>query len=156
MPSQYEALVAALKLLDVPFAEYGWKTRPEGAYGVVSLDFESDSLDGCGEKIDRAWSASVDIFYQKLTERSELMEAVEEILTEICGDSWRLNSIQHESSTGLFHVEWVCEVLDEEQPEEPEPENQQNTDPTDPTEPAEGDPENTDPAEVTDPEEDDP
>ena len=121
MPSEYEALVAALKLTDIPFAEYGWKTRPEGAYGVVSLDFESGSLDGDGEKQDRSWSASVDIFYQKLTERVELQEAVEEILTEICGDSWRLNSIQHERDTGLFHVEWVCEVLDVET-EEPEPE----------------------------------
>jgi len=45
---------------------------------------------------------------------------VEEILTEICGDSWRLNSIQHERDTGLFHVEWVCDVLDVET-EEPEP-----------------------------------
>ena len=30
MPSEYEALVAALKLTSTPVAEYGWKTRPEG------------------------------------------------------------------------------------------------------------------------------
>ena len=28
MPSEYEALVAALKLTSIPFMEYGWKTRP--------------------------------------------------------------------------------------------------------------------------------
>ena len=37
MPSEYEALVAALKLTDIPFSEYAWKTRPEGTYGVISL-----------------------------------------------------------------------------------------------------------------------
>ena len=31
MPSEYEALVAALKLTSTPVAEYGWNTRPEGA-----------------------------------------------------------------------------------------------------------------------------
>ena len=134
MPAEYEALVAALKLLDIPFAEYGWKTRPEGAYGVVSLDMESGDMNGDGEKLDRAWSASVDIFYQKLTEREELQEAVEEILEEICGDSWRLNSVQYEQSTGLFHVEWVCEVLDVEE-EEPDPEPTPT--PTQETEPEE-------------------
>ena len=46
MPSEYEALVAALKLTDIPFAEYGWNKRPEGTYGVVSLDFEAGSQDG--------------------------------------------------------------------------------------------------------------
>ena len=38
MPSEYEALVAALKLRSTPVAEYGWRTRPEGAYYVVQLD----------------------------------------------------------------------------------------------------------------------
>ena len=49
MPSEYEALVAALKLTDIPFAEYGWNKRPEGTYGVVSLDFEAGTLDGDGD-----------------------------------------------------------------------------------------------------------
>ena len=37
MPSEYESLVAALKLSTTPVAEYAWKTRPEGAYRVISL-----------------------------------------------------------------------------------------------------------------------
>ena len=69
MPSEYEALVAALKLTSIPFAEYGWKTRPEGAYGVVQLDFEAGSLNGDGAKADRAWEGSVDLFYPKLSDR---------------------------------------------------------------------------------------
>ena len=44
MPSEYEALVSALQATGIPFAEYGWKTRPEGAYGVVSLDYEAGNL----------------------------------------------------------------------------------------------------------------
>ena len=112
MPSEYEALVAALKLLTIPFAEYGWKARPEGAYGVVQLDFEAGSLDGDGGKTDRAWEGSVDVFYPKLTDRGDIIDAVEETLTEVLGNSWSLNSTQYESGTGLFHVEWVFQCVD--------------------------------------------
>ena len=119
MPSEYEALVAALKLLEVPFAEYGWKTRPEGAYGVVSLEFEAGSLRGDGLKGDRAWEGSVDLYYPKLTDRTDLIEEVEETLGEICGGSWELNSTQYEQDTGLFHVEWVFQVMDEPEEETP-------------------------------------
>ena len=120
MPSEYEALVAALKLLTIPFAEYGWKARPEGAYGVVQLDFEANTLNGDGGKADRAWEGSVDVFYPKLTDRGDIIDAVEETLTEVLGNSWSLNSTQYESGTGLFHVEWVFQCVDT--PEEPEPE----------------------------------
>ena len=125
MPSEYEALVAALKLLSVPFQEYGWRTRPEGAYGAVQLDFEAGQLNGDGEKLERSWEGSVDVYYPKLTDRTDIIDAVEEVLTEICGASWSLNSTQYEQETGLFHVEWVFEVLDT--PEEPEPEPQQTS-----------------------------
>ena len=124
MPSEYEALVAALKLTSIPFAEYGWRTRPEGAYGVVRLDFEAGSLDGDGEKLDRSWEGSIDLYYPKLTDRSDLIEEVEETLTAITGNSWQLNSTQYETGTGLFHVEWVFEVLDTPEPEpDPKPES---------------------------------
>ena len=117
MPSEYEALVAALKLLSIPFAEYGWKTRPEGAYGVVQLDFESGSMNADGEKQDRSWEGSVDVFYPKLTDRTDIIEAVEETLETVCGSSWYLSSTQYETGTGLFHVEWVFEVLDAPEPD---------------------------------------
>jgi hypothetical protein len=119
MPSEYEALVAALKLTDIPFAEYGWKKRPEGAYGVVQLDFEAGSLDGDGGKLDRAYEGSVDLFYPKLTDRGDLIEEVEETLAEVLGDSWSLNSTQYENNTGLFHVEWVFQCVNNVAPEEP-------------------------------------
>ena len=115
MPSEYEALVAALKLTDIPFAEYGWKKRPEGVYGVVSLDMEVSSLDGDGEKQDRIWEASVDVFLPLLSDRGDATETVEETLTAVCGSAWRQNSVQYESTTGLFHIEWICEVQDEVQ-----------------------------------------
>ena len=121
MPSEYEALVAALKLTDIPFAEYGWNKRPEGTYGVVSLDFESDSQDGDDEKQDRAWEASVDVFIRLIRERDDVIEAVEEVLTQICGSSWHQNSHSFETNTGLFHIEWVCQVMDEAEDPEPEP-----------------------------------
>ena len=111
MPSEYVALVAALKLTSIPFNEYGWKSRPEGAYGVVQLDFESGSMNGDGGKIDRAYEGSVDLFYPKLTDRDDLIEEVEETLAEVLGDAWELNSTQFEQDTGLFHVEWAFECL---------------------------------------------
>jgi len=125
MPSEYEALVAALKLTDIPFAEYGWKTRPEGSYGVVTLDFEAGTATGDDQKLDRSWEASVDVFFSKISERNDIIETVEEVLEEICGSSWALNSNQYESSTGLFHLEWVCVLIDTPEPEEePEAETQ--------------------------------
>ena len=117
MPSEYEALVAALKLTDIPFAEYGWKNRPEGAYGVVQLDFEAGHLDAGGSKRDRSWEGSVDLFYPKLSDRNDLIEEIEETLEEICGNSWALNSTQYETTTGLFHVEWVFQVFNGKEPE---------------------------------------
>ena len=120
MPKEYEELVAALKLCTTPIAEYGWKTRPEGAYRVIQLDFEAGSLDGDGEKLDRAWEGSIDQFYPKLTDRDDLNEEVEETLTAVLGNSWYLNSTQYETGTALFHTEWVFQVLDKEDPE-PEP-----------------------------------
>ena len=128
MPSEYEALVAALKLTSYPVAEYGWKARPEGTYLVVGLDFESGSLNGEGEKLDRSWSGSVDAFFRLLSERDDVIETVEEILTEILGDRWSMNSLQHETSTGLFHIEWVFDCLDEAEPEN-EPEGEPTEEP---------------------------
>lgn len=112
MPSEYEALVAALKLTDIPFSEYAWKTRPEGTYGVISLEFEAGTNEGDGDKLDRVWEGSIDVFYTKLSERADIYSTVEEILREICGDSWELNSVQYENTTGLFHAEWVFQVQD--------------------------------------------
>lgn len=111
MPAEYETLVAALKLTEIPFAEYGWKARPEGTYGVVSLDMEAGNLNGDGGKQDRSWEASVDVFFSKLSERANVISEVEETLTEVCGDSWELNSMQYESTTGFFHIEWICRLM---------------------------------------------
>lgn len=111
--SQYNALLQALQRTSIPFAENEWTTRPEGNYGVVSLDMESGSLDADGLKQDRKWEASVDVFFYLLSDRAEIVSTVESILREICGSAWEMNSAQHESETGLFHIEWTCEVMDD-------------------------------------------
>ena len=38
-------------------------------------------------------------------------ESVDEILAEILGDAWELNSTQYERDSGLFHVEWAFQVM---------------------------------------------
>ena len=112
MPTEYEKLVAALQATGLPFVEYEWKNRPDSTYGVVSLDFEDDSMEGDGEKLDRSHQASVDLFLSRLSERKTEAETVERVLREVCGSGWWLNSIQYETNTRLFHYEWVCELQD--------------------------------------------
>lgn len=111
MPDEYEALVAALKATEIPFEEYAWKTRPEGTHGIVSLDMEADSEQGDGEKLDRAWEASVDVYFARLGDRKSMIKTVEDAIRSVCGDSWELNSAQYETQTRLFHIEWICEVM---------------------------------------------
>jgi len=110
MPSEYTALVEALKNTSIPFKEYGWETRPDANFGVVSLEFEAGSMYGDGTKQDRAFEGSVDVYFRKLSDRATLAATVETALTAACGDSWELNSIQNETDTGLFHIEWVFRV----------------------------------------------
>ena len=107
---EYTALVAALYATEIPFAEYGWDRRPETDYGVVALEFEADHLDGDGQKTARAFEGSVDLFFHRLADRERLTGTIEDALTECCGASWRMNSNQHEYTTGLFHIEWVFQV----------------------------------------------
>ena len=113
MPTEYETLVAALKDTGIPFEEYGWETRPTGTYGVITPDMEAGSEDGDGEKLDRSWSTSVDVFFRKITDRKMIITTVEGILDAACGSSWEMNSNQYETQTGLFHIEWICEVAGE-------------------------------------------
>ena len=110
MPQEYNDLVTALGETGIPFAEYGWKTAPEGDYGVVSLESEADHLDGNDGKQLRAFEGSVDLFFRKITDRAELIGKVENVLKSVCDASWLLNSFQHESTTGYFHAEWVFQV----------------------------------------------
>jgi hypothetical protein len=110
MPDEYTALVEALQNTNISFAEYGWKTRPEGAYGVVALDMEAGSLAGSDGKRDRAFEVKVDVFFRKLSDRADIAGTVEDALTNCLGASWELNSIQYETETGLFHFEWIGQV----------------------------------------------
>ena len=105
----YDELVRKLKAIEgVQFEEYEWKTRPNGNYGTVQLDFEAEDDDGDDRKQDRAWEGSVDLF----TVKKEMMivAAVESALEEVCEGSWYLNSEQYERETGLIHREFVFQI----------------------------------------------
>ena len=110
MPEEYTALVGALQDTEIPFAEYGWKTRPEGTYGVVGLDMEAGSLAGDMGKQDRAFDVKVDVFFRKLADREGIAGTVEEALGACLGAAWELNSLQYETETGMFHIEWIGKV----------------------------------------------
>ena len=105
----FDTLVTLLKAIKgVQFTEYEWKTRPNGNFGTVQLDFEAEDSNGDDGKIDRAWEGSVDLF----THGKEMMivAAVETALESVCEGSWYLNSEQYERDTGLIHREFVFQL----------------------------------------------
>ena len=105
----YDELVRELQAIQgVQFAEYEWKTRPDGNFGTVQLDFEAEDDIGDDCKQDRAWEGSVDLY----TRGKEMMivAAVESVLDTVCGGSWELNSEQYERETGLIHREFVFQI----------------------------------------------
>ena len=105
----YDELVRELQAIQgVLFAEYEWKTRPNGNFGTVQLDFEAEDDDGDDCKQDRAWEGSVDLY----THGKEMLivDAVESVLENVCGGSWELNSEQYENETGLIHREFVFQI----------------------------------------------
>lgn len=107
--SKYEQLVAALQdIQGVQFKEYEWRTRPDGDYGTVQIDYEALPDEGDDTKVDRAFEGSVDLF----THGKQMMTvaAVESALATVCGASWYLNSDQYEHETGLTHREFVFQL----------------------------------------------
>ena len=105
----FDELVRQLQAISgVEFAEYEWKTRPNGNFGTVQLDFEAEDDIGDDIKQDRAWEGSVDLFTNG--KQMLIVAAVESALAEVCGASWYLNSEQYEHETGLIHREFVFQI----------------------------------------------
>lgn len=105
----FDTLVTLLKAISgVQFTEYEWKTRPNGNFGTVQLDFEAETDNGDDGKLNRAWEGSVDLFtYGK---EMLIVAAVETVLETVCEGSWYLNSEQYEQQTGLVHREFVFQL----------------------------------------------
>ena len=105
----YDELVRQLKEIEgVQFAEYEWKTRPDGNYGTVQLDFEAEDDEGDDRKQNRAWEGSVDLYTRG--EVPLIVAGVETVLETVCESAWSLNSIQYERETGLVHREFVFQI----------------------------------------------
>ena len=124
MPDAYTELVNELKALSqvidptaeepetvtLPVAEDEWRTRPDTvSYGLVSLDFETDQLNGDSIKLDASYEGSADLF-SLARNGAGWVPMITGVLTKHCGSCWRLNSHTYERETGLFHWEWVFEV----------------------------------------------
>ena len=124
MPEEYTSLVTALKNLTqvedpraekpvmvvLPMAEYEWDKRPDTvSYGLVSLDFEADALNGDNQKISVSYSGSVDLFSMAKS-GAGWIELITATLAEHCESAWSLNAHMYEQETGLFHWEWAFEV----------------------------------------------
>ena len=102
-----EGLIRKLNAIKgVQFAEYGWRTRPQGNFGTIKTqDFELDADNGDDRKQERAFEGSVDLF--TVGEEWTIAAAVESVLEEECETCWELNSKQHGRETGLIHREYV-------------------------------------------------
>ena len=112
MPEAFTRLAEALKTLPIPFAENEWFQRPnDQSYGIMSMDFERDALEGDGVKLATSYEGSVDLF-SKVKGGAGWVKEITAILTEHCGSCWSLNSHTYERDTGLFHWEWTFEVED--------------------------------------------
>ena len=105
----FDELVRQLKAIQgVSFTEYEWKTRPNGNFGTVQLDFEAESDNGDDCKQDRAWEGSVDLYTHG--KEMVIVAAVESALEDVCEGSWSLNSEQYERETGLIHREFTFQI----------------------------------------------
>lgn len=105
---QYDELVTALKAMDVPFAEFGWATRPTSDFGVVALDMESGKSESDNGTRCAVMEGTADLYMHGMN--STHIQAVETVLETVCGASWELNSVQYEQDTKLLHYEWVFRV----------------------------------------------
>ena len=120
--SRYENFVNALKSLEqqsgnetitLPVAEDEWYTRPKTeSYGIVSIDFEADTVNGDSLKMDTVHEGSVDLF-SMVRGGEGWIPLIKALLTEYWGPSWSLNSHTYERETGLFHWEWTFEIIEE-------------------------------------------
>jgi len=117
--TEYQKLVNDLKALTqgetpnahtLPMAEDEWYTRPDTvSYGIVSLDFEADALNGDNTKLSAAHEGSVDLFSMSKS-GAGWVEMITDTLKNHCDASWSLNSHTYERDTGLFHWEWVFQI----------------------------------------------
>ena len=104
----YETLVNALKATGIPFAEYQWRTRPAGAFGVVQLERSASTVEGDDQIQERAYEGSVDLYMpQRDTDK---IEQIEEVLRDNCDGAFVLSAILYEEETGLLHYEWVFQL----------------------------------------------
>ena len=122
MLNDYAALVTAMKALTqasgttsepdkmLPVAEDGWNPRPDtDSHGIITREFEPNSLDGDNLKMMRAYEGSMDLYSRK-RDGDGWPALIEQTLTDHCESCWRLNHHGHEPETALFHWEWVFQI----------------------------------------------
>ena len=102
----FDDLLDALNDTKIPFAAYRWDTAPDAPYGTIQLEGSGDTVPGDGEIQEQAIRGSVDLYAPDYD--STWPETVQAVLNGFV--SWRLNSVQFESSPRLIHYEWIFEM----------------------------------------------
>lgn len=108
----YNELVTALKSIrNLRMTESEWSTRPAADFGTVQLDMDVAADIGDDVKLQQAVQGSVDIFLH--TPDMAKLREVEAVLALYCDSAYRRNMINaYESQTGLFHTEYIFELLE--------------------------------------------
>lgn len=102
----YQKIIAAHTAVtdQVSHAEFIKSDR----YFVWQEDGEN-AFYGGGRRIERAVTGTTDLFTRQ--EFDPWKDEFEAALNDAPDIAWRLNSIQFEEETGLWHYEWAWEVL---------------------------------------------
>lgn len=100
-----DKLKAALDSTEIPFTEAGWETRPDGDYGVYTLDSSAGSVRADNRTRVIALEGTVDLFTRSGGQEKILL--VSNAINSVDGLSWYLNSVQYEQDSRLMHTEWV-------------------------------------------------
>lgn len=86
---------------------YSAPTSAVFPYVVWMEDGSNGSMCGDGKMINQALQGTIHIFSK--TETEALKASIPTALSN-AGIAWRLNSIQHEPTTGIIHTEYVWEI----------------------------------------------
>lgn len=101
----------ALLTANLPLSHYFAAKKPD-KYLVWAEDGEDSEYADNGRSTF-ALTGTLDFFTK--TENDSALSDVEAAL-DSCADSWFLNSIQREDTTGYIHYEWIWKAMVEEWP----------------------------------------
>lgn len=104
----FNTLLGLLQATGIPFKAYSWNPAPDNLYGILSLDSSPGSLFGDGKVQLQIVEGTVDLFLKDVSTENPIK--VQEVLNDMDGCAWKLNSVQYEEDTHFIHWEWLIQL----------------------------------------------